>query len=103
MSKTFPAFLITFLIVGAPVESSAVERACMISGRGSANPSLCACIGNAARQTLSFGEQRRAARLFRDPDEAEEYPHVRQQPGRGVLGSLPRLRADCRTDVRLRR
>jgi|OrbTmetagenome_3_1107373.scaffolds.fasta_scaffold47305_2 hypothetical protein len=72
MSKTFPAFLITFLIVGAPVESSAVERACMISGRGSANPSLCACIGNAARQTLSFGEQRRAARLFRDPDEAED-------------------------------
>jgi hypothetical protein len=72
MSKTFSAFLITFMVVGAPLEASPVERACMGSGRTAANPSLCACIGSAARQTLNFGEQRRAARLFNDPDEAEE-------------------------------
>ncbi|MGI3183692.1 arginine transporter [Nioella aestuarii] len=72
MTKTFSAFLITFLLTGGPLNANPVERACMSSGRTAANPSLCACIGSAARITLNFGEQRRAARLFDDPDEAEE-------------------------------
>jgi len=72
MSKTFSAFLIMFLVAGAPLNANPVERACMGSNRSAANPSLCACIGSAARQTLNFGEQRRAARLFDDPDEAED-------------------------------
>lgn len=72
MSKTFSAFLITFLLTGGPLNANPVERACIGSGRTAANPSLCACIGSAARITLNFGEQRRAARLFDDPDEAEE-------------------------------
>ena len=72
MTKTFSALLITFLVTGAPLNANPVERACIGSNRSAANPSLCACIGSAARQTLNFGEQRRAARLFDDPDEAEE-------------------------------
>ena len=72
MSKTFSAFLITFVLTGAPLNANPVERACIGSNRNAANASLCACIGSAARQTLNFGEQRRAARLFDDPDEAEE-------------------------------
>jgi len=72
MSKKFSAFLITFLLAGAPLNANPVERACMGSGQSAANRTLCACIGSAARETLSFGEQRRAARLFDDPDQAEE-------------------------------
>lgn len=72
MRKIFSACVITFLLTGGPLNANPVERACMGSGRTAANPSLCACIGSAARQTLNFGEQRRAARLFDDPDEAEE-------------------------------
>lgn len=71
MSKTFPAFLTVFLMVGGPLDANPVERACIGSGLSAASPALCACIGNAARATLSFSEQRQAARLFRDPDEAE--------------------------------
>lgn len=72
MRKTFSGFLITFLLAGAPLNANPVERACIGSGQSAANPALCACIGSAARETLNFGEQRRAARLFDDPDEAEE-------------------------------
>lgn len=72
MSKTFSAFLITFLVAGAPLNANPVERACMGSNRSAATPSLCACIGGVARQTLTLGERRRAARLFDDPDAAEE-------------------------------
>lgn len=72
MRKIFSAFLITFLLTSGPLNANPVERACMSSGRSAASPSLCACIGSAARQTLNFGEQRRAARLMGDPDEAEE-------------------------------
>ena len=71
MTRTFPAFLTVFLVVGAPLDANPVERACMRSGQSAATPSLCACIGSAARETLSYNEQRQAARLFADPDEAE--------------------------------
>lgn len=72
MTKTFPAFLTVFLIVGAPLDANPVERACIRSGHSAASPALCACIGGAARETLSYSEQRQAARLFRDPDQAEQ-------------------------------
>lgn len=72
MTKTFPAFLTVFLIVGAPLDANPVERACIRSGHSAATLSLCACIGSAARETLSYSEQRQAARLFRDPDQAEQ-------------------------------
>ncbi|WP_071672942.1 hypothetical protein [Nioella nitratireducens] len=71
MGRKFTLILTLFLLSGAPLNANPVERACMSSGRTAATPSLCACIGNAARQTLNFGEQRQAARLFSDPDRAE--------------------------------
>ena len=72
MRKTFSVFLTLFLLAGAPLTANPVERACMTSGRDAASPSLCSCIGDAARATLSYREQRQAARLFDDPDEAED-------------------------------
>lgn len=71
MRKSFPAFLTLFLFVGGPLDANPVERACIGTGHTAANPALCTCIGSAAREMLSYREQRQAARLMRDPDEAE--------------------------------
>jgi len=71
MRKSLPAFLTVFVFVGGPLDANPVERACTLSGQSAASPALCACIGSAAREALSYREQRQVARLFRDPDEAE--------------------------------
>ena len=52
--------------------SGEVGRACMTAGRDAANPALCSCIQGVANQSLSGPEQRRAARLLGDPDEAQD-------------------------------
>ena len=49
-----------------------VDNACVRSERGARNPALCGCIQQVANQTLSRSDQRRAARLFRNADEAQE-------------------------------
>jgi hypothetical protein len=49
-----------------------IERACMGSDRKAANPALCGCIQRVADMTLKDGDQRRAAKFFRDPDAAQE-------------------------------
>jgi hypothetical protein len=46
-----------------------IEKACMASDRGG-NRSLCGCIQQAADMTLSGGDQRRAAKFFKDPEAA---------------------------------
>lgn len=49
-----------------------IENACNDSSRAQANRQLCRCIDSVARHTLTRSEQRRAARFFSDPDEAQE-------------------------------
>lgn len=49
-----------------------VEQACNASNRQSVSRALCACIGNVADRTLSGGDQRKAAKFFRDPDAAQK-------------------------------
>ena len=51
--------------------AEAIGKACMKSDRGRGQPGLCRCIQGAADQTLSGRDQRRAARFFRDPEEAQ--------------------------------
>ena len=46
-----------------------IERACMASDRGG-NRALCGCIQQAADMTLSGGDQRRAAKFFKNPEAA---------------------------------
>lgn len=46
-----------------------IERACMASDRG-ASRALCGCIQQAADMTLSGGDQKRAAKFFKDPESA---------------------------------
>ncbi len=75
-------YLILMAALGAvPTVASAdvIARACMSSGRTAANSQLCSCIQQAADMTLSNRDQRRAAKFFRDPHEAQE---VRQSDRR---------------------
>ncbi|WP_255613457.1 hypothetical protein [Pseudogemmobacter faecipullorum] len=57
------------LFTAVPMSSAGpIESACMRSDRKSANRTLCGCIQQVADMTLKGGDQRRAAKFFRDPD-----------------------------------
>ena len=58
-----------FPVMSSVAMAGPIERACMASDRGG-NRSLCGCIQQAADMTLSGGDQRRAAKFFKDPDAA---------------------------------
>jgi hypothetical protein len=59
----------SFVVVPGVVLAGPIERACMASDRGG-NRSLCGCIQQAADATLSGSDQRRAAKFFKDPENA---------------------------------
>lgn len=59
----------SFVVMPGAAIAGPIERACMASDRGG-NRSLCGCIQQAADMTLSRSDQRRAAKLFNDPDRA---------------------------------
>ena len=59
--------------------ASTIENACMRADRPAATRILCGCIQDVADLTLSASEQRKAARFFADPHEAQE---VRQSNNR---------------------
>jgi hypothetical protein len=58
-------------MMSAAAMAGPIERACMSSDRGG-NRSLCGCIQQAADATLSGGDQRRAAKFFKDPERAHQ-------------------------------
>jgi hypothetical protein len=74
MKKPMVAALVVALCL--PVAGMAVagpiERACMNSDRKGANRQVCSCIQQAADMTLRSTDQRRAAKFFSDPDEAQK-------------------------------
>lgn len=51
--------------------SGEIGQACITSGREAASRQLCSCVQGVANQTLSPADQRRVARFFGNPDEAE--------------------------------
>jgi hypothetical protein len=66
----FSALVAASLAMMSGVASAGpIEKACMASDRG-ASRSLCGCIQQAADMTLSGGDQRRAAKFFKDPEAA---------------------------------
>lgn len=56
-------------LVSGAAFAGPIERACMASDRGG-NRALCGCIQQAADMTLSGGDQRRAAKFFKNPESA---------------------------------
>ena len=64
------ATAVAFLpVMSSMAAAGPIERACMASDRGG-NRSLCGCIQQAADMTLSGGDQKRAAKFFKDPEAA---------------------------------
>lgn len=65
------ALTLGLAVCGAPaLAGGSIAGACEASG--AASKSLCDCLQHVADQTLDGGDQRKAAKLFRDPDKAEE-------------------------------
>jgi len=52
--------------------SGEIGQACMSGGRSAANAALCSCVQQAANQSLSGAEQRRAAAFFAEPQLAQD-------------------------------
>jgi len=71
--RDFLAIAVILAVLAATgAHAGPIEQACRASGRAGATPQLCGCIQQAANHTLSRSEQRRAAKFFRDPHEAQE-------------------------------
>jgi hypothetical protein len=69
-SQVFAAALAVSVVLSSVAAGAGpIERACMASDRGGSR-SLCGCIQQAADMTLSGGDQRRAAKFFKDPEAA---------------------------------
>jgi len=78
------AFLSTLFVIAItmPAQSGVIERACLTADRSAASVQLCGCIQSVADQTLRNAEQRKAARFFRDPHEAQEVRQSSRQSDR---------------------
>ena len=67
-------FLLTagLVMAGAAAHAGPIETACLASPRANGDRALCGCIQQAADRTLHRSEQRRAAKFFKDPDQAQQ-------------------------------
>jgi hypothetical protein len=63
------AAAVSFAVFSGAALAGPIERACLSSDRGGSR-ALCGCIQQAADMTLSGGDQRRAAKFFKDPEAA---------------------------------
>ena len=63
------AFAVILPAVSGAAVAGPIQKACMASDRGG-NRALCGCIQQAADMTLSGGDQKRAAKFFKNPDAA---------------------------------
>lgn len=72
MTKTLIAATLLALALPMTAVAGPIESACLKSDRKAASRSLCGCIQQVADMTLSGGEQRKAAKFFRDPDQAQK-------------------------------
>ena len=57
---------------GGRVISGDISAACIAADRRAASPALCSCVQQVANQSLSAGDQARAAGFFADPNLAQE-------------------------------
>ena len=64
-------FVAGLTMLASVAQAQAIQQACLQSDRG-ASQLVCRCIQHAADQTLSNQDQRRAARFFRNPEEAQK-------------------------------
>ncbi|MGP3699149.1 hypothetical protein [Rhodobacter sp. NSM] len=66
------AALAVLVLPSLALAGGPIERSCLRSDRQAANPSVCNCIQQVADITLRPADQKRAAKFFSNPDEAQE-------------------------------
>ena len=54
------------------IPAGTIETACLQSGRQAASRTLCGCVQDVADLTLSRSDQRKAAKFFHDPQQAQD-------------------------------
>lgn len=64
--------VIALPLVPTSASAGPIESACLRLDRAQATRAMCRCIDSVANQTLTRGEQRRAAAFFRDPQLAQD-------------------------------
>ena len=72
MTKTLIAASLLALALPMTATAGPIESACLRSDRQAANRALCGCIQQVADMTLKGSDQRKAAKFFRDPDQAQK-------------------------------
>jgi hypothetical protein len=72
MTKTLIAAALLSIALPMTAIAGPIESACLNSDRKVANRALCGCIQQVADMTLKGGDQRKAAKFFKDPDEAQK-------------------------------
>jgi hypothetical protein len=72
MTKTLIAATLLSLALPMTAMAGPIESACLNSDRKVANRALCSCIQQVADMTLKGGDQRKAAKFFKDPDQAQK-------------------------------
>ncbi len=70
MKKTVVTAAFVVLYAGA-ANAGSIERACLGSDRPGVSRALCGCIQTVADRTLDWGDQRKAAKFFKDPHQAQ--------------------------------
>ena len=75
---------------GTRVVSGDISTACLAADRSAASPALCSCIQQVANQSLSSGDQARAAAFFYEPQLAQD---TRQSDNRRDEAFWDRYRA----------
>lgn len=74
MRKKFvvTAFMLLAACGGSPAVTGDISQACMAANRSAASPALCSCVQQVANQSLSSGDQARAASFFANPQLAQD-------------------------------
>lgn len=73
------AVVLTMAMGSTAAFAGAISSACEKANRKGASRALCGCIQQVADQSLSRSDQRRAAKFFKDPHQAQE---IRQSDNR---------------------
>jgi len=70
---TLAAMAVTSLVLlSATAFAGPIETACNRSNRQAASPAMCGCLQQVADMTLRGADQKRAAKFFTDPEQAQE-------------------------------
>ena len=72
MTKTLIAASLLAFALPMSAMAGPIDSACLKSCRQQANRSVCTCIQQVADMTLQGGDQRQAAKFFKDPDQAQK-------------------------------